>query len=63
LNVELVEGAGSLNIYYPNGQLVEDASGVVFWQAQLPESGDYAIDVLGSQEVDFTLRVSVTDSQ
>ncbi|MBD2464124.1 protein kinase [Oscillatoria sp. FACHB-1407] len=63
LNVELIEGAGSLNIYYPNGQLVEDASGVVFWQAQLPESGDYAIDVLGNQEVDFTLRVSVTDSQ
>ncbi|MDX2213096.1 MAG: protein kinase [Oculatellaceae cyanobacterium bins.114] len=63
LNVELTEGAGSLNIYYPNGQLIEDASGVVFWQAQLSESGDYAIDVLGNQEVNFTLKVSVTDSQ
>jgi tRNA A-37 threonylcarbamoyl transferase component Bud32 len=63
MTVELTQGAATLNIYSPNGQLVEDASGVVYWQAQLPDGGDYVVEVMANRDVDFTLRVSVSDSQ
>jgi serine/threonine-protein kinase len=63
LSAELLEGPVTLNIRYPNGELVEDASGVVFWQAQLPETGDYQIDVIATQPSDFTLDVSVTGGE
>lgn len=59
LSVELLEGPVSLNIRYPDGDLIEDASRVVFWQAQLPESGDYQVDVIATQPSNFTLEVSV----
>lgn len=59
LNVELRNGAATLSIRYPDGRLVEDAAGVVFWQAQLTRSGDYQIDVISSQDTSFDLRVSV----
>jgi serine/threonine protein kinase len=60
LSAELVEGPVTLTIRYPNGQVVEDARGVVFWQAQLPESGDYQIDVIATQQSNFRLEVSIT---
>ncbi len=63
LSAELLQGPVTLNIRYPNGQLVEDASGVVFWQAQLPESGDYQIDVIATQASDFTLDVDVSSGE
>ncbi|MBE9182730.1 serine/threonine protein kinase, partial [Oculatella sp. LEGE 06141] len=59
LSVEAAEGAVTLDIRYPNGQLVEDASGLVQWQAQLPTSGDYIVDVIATQPTDYTLDVSV----
>lgn len=63
MTVELTKGAATLNVYSPNGELIEDASGVVYWQAQLPDGGDYIIEVVANRDVDFTLKVSVTDSQ
>lgn len=60
LNVEILDGVATLNIRYPDGSLVEDASRVVFWQAQLPETGDYQIDVVSSDQTNFTLDVSAT---
>ena len=61
LKAELVEGAVTLNIRFPDGQLVEDASGIVFWEAQLPQSGDYRIDVVSADSVRFKLEVRVFD--
>ncbi len=61
LSAELVEGPVTLNIRYPDGELVEDASRVVFWEAQLPESGDYQIDVVSADTARFRLEVRVSD--
>lgn len=63
LSAELTQGAATLNIYSPNGKLVEDASGIVSWQAKLPDSGDYIIEVVSAQPVDFNLRVQINNSQ
>jgi serine/threonine-protein kinase len=60
LTLEVVGGNISFNVRFPNGDPVEDASGSSFWEAQLPESGDYQIDVSSNDAVDFTLRISVT---
>jgi serine/threonine-protein kinase len=59
LNVEIVAGAATLDIRYPDGRLVEDASGIVSWQSQLLTSGDYQIDVIAARDTSFTLNVSM----
>jgi len=46
-----------LDIRYPNGKLVEDASGVLEWESKLTRSGDYQIDVVANREVDFQLDI------
>jgi serine/threonine-protein kinase len=61
LTAELLVGAVSLNVRYPNGQLVEDAESVTFWQAQVPEDGEYIIDVIAADQADFTLGVTIVD--
>lgn len=63
LSVEVLEGPVSLNIRYPDGSLVEDASRIVFWEAQLPTSGDYRIDVVAADATRFRLEVRVTGGQ
>jgi len=63
LTAELVEpGAARMNIRYPNGELVEDAAGVNFWQAQATQTGSYIIDVTTDEETNFTLGVMLNDS-
>ncbi|HEY9645556.1 MAG TPA: protein kinase [Chroococcidiopsis sp.] len=60
MEVEAVEGNVRFNIRYPNGDLVQDAGGVEYWQAQLPDSGDFQVDVVADDAVDFTVRIKVT---
>jgi serine/threonine-protein kinase len=62
MTAELLSGAVSFDVRYPNGNLVEDASSVTFWQFSLPESGDYIIDVTADSPSPFELRISVTGS-
>lgn len=57
--VEPVTGDVTFNIRYPDGEPVEDASGLLSWQAQLPTAGDYQIEVIAPQETAFTLNVSL----
>ncbi|MBD2092643.1 serine/threonine protein kinase [Microcoleus sp. FACHB-1515] len=62
LSAELVEpGQASLNIRYPNGDLVEDASNIGFWQGSTSETGRYIVEVIADRETNFTLGVTVTD--
>jgi serine/threonine protein kinase len=62
LKAELLQGAVTISVRNPNGDLVEDASGITFWQAQVPTSGSYMIDVVATDSADFQLKVSVTGS-
>ena len=60
LRVEVTQGAAALDIRYPNGQLVEDAAGLVSWEGVATEAGAYQIDVVaGQQPVNFTLDVNL----
>jgi serine/threonine-protein kinase len=60
VSVAVEQGSVTLDIRYPDGQLVENASKLLNWQAQVPRSGEYQIDVIPiqDQDTDFTLDVS-----
>lgn len=59
LSARLSSGNATLRIRYPGGKPVEDGSGIVQWQAQLPRGGDYQIDVVANEETDFRLEINV----
>jgi len=59
LSVSVVQGPVSLDIRYPNGQLVEDASRLEFWQAQVDRDGEFRIDVRSEQPARFALNLGV----
>lgn len=62
MNVEVLQGNVRLRVRYPDGQSVNGASGQ---SAQvgpgLPQAGDYQIDVVANQTVNFVIRVSLTN--
>jgi len=61
LDVEILRGAVSLDIRYPDGQLIENAEHLVFWQGQVPVSGQYQIDVVAPEPINFGLEIQVRD--
>lgn len=49
-----------LDIRYPNGQLVENASGLGEWEGKIDSSGEYQIDVKTTEgPANFTIEVNV----
>jgi serine/threonine protein kinase len=49
-----------LDIRYPNGQLVENASGLGEWEGKVDASGEYQIDVKATEKpTNFTIEVNV----
>ncbi len=63
LTAQVIDGSVTLNIRDPNGNLIENASGVLSWESQLSRSGSYQIDVVPAQETDtnFTVNIGVRD--
>ncbi len=61
LKVQVNSGAVTLNIRYPDGRIVDDASNVLSWESELPRGGDYMIDVIAFQKTRFEMEVSVRD--
>lgn len=61
LSVIVTKGAVTLDIRGPNGQLLEDASKLLSWQAQVRNSGQYQIDVvpIPDNSVDFELLLDI----
>ena len=55
------QGPVVFDVLMPGGEMMADASGVVFWQSFLPVGGDYAIDVTSSQAAEFTLEIRASD--
>ncbi|WP_448565044.1 protein kinase domain-containing protein [Trichothermofontia sp.] len=51
--------AATMDIRYPDGQLVEDAAKVLSWEGQVPQAGAYQIDVVAPEPTDFTIAVRV----
>ena len=61
LNVEILRGAVSLDIRDPNGNLLKNAEGVVFWKGQATMTGQYQIDVIAPEPLDFGMEIQVRD--
>ncbi len=59
LNVEIFRGAVSLDIRDPNGNLLKNAEYVVFWKGQAAMTGEYQIDVIAPEPIDFALEIQV----
>jgi serine/threonine protein kinase len=53
------QGPVTFDVRLPNGELVEDASDVLFWQSYLPLGGSYSIDVKSPQEASFTMDIQI----
>ncbi|HEY9641553.1 MAG TPA: serine/threonine protein kinase, partial [Coleofasciculaceae cyanobacterium] len=59
LSVEVLSGSVTLNIRYPNGEIVEGGSGVGNWSGRIFDQGRYQIDVNATEPAPFSLRVLV----
>ncbi|HEY9874048.1 MAG TPA: serine/threonine-protein kinase [Candidatus Obscuribacterales bacterium] len=59
LRANVQKGAVTLDIRDPNGQLVENASGILSWEAPVSGDGNYQIDAIATKETSFTLDISV----
>lgn len=51
----------SFDVLVPGGEMMADASGIVFWKGYLLVEGDYSINVESDQPAVFTLEMSVSD--
>ena len=58
LDLPTVSGPVTLDVRFPDGELIPDASRVLSWQGQLPTSGDYLVDVSSPRPSNYVLRVS-----
>ncbi|TVQ05843.1 MAG: serine/threonine protein kinase, partial [Leptolyngbya sp. DLM2.Bin27] len=59
LDLPTVSGPVTLDVRFPSGEMIPDASRVLSWQGQLPTGGDYIVDVKSARPSNYTLRVSV----
>ena len=54
------QGPVGFDVLMPGGEMMVDASGVVFWESYLPVGGDYSIDVSAAQAAEYTLEIAVS---
>lgn len=54
------QGPAGFDVLMPGGEMMADASGIVFWESYLPVGGDYSIDVSAAQAAEFTLEIAVS---
>ena len=47
----------TFDILLPSGEMVPDASGIVYWEGFLPVGGDYAVEVSADRQTEFTLEI------
>ena len=59
LTVRITDSQGPVvfDVLMPGGEMMADASGIVYWESFLPVGGDYAIDVVADQQSEFTLEI------
>ncbi|NJM97303.1 MAG: protein kinase [Phormidesmis sp. RL_2_1] len=51
------QGPVSFDLLLPGGEMLADASGIVYWEGFLPVGGDYSIDVQTDRAAEFTLEI------
>ncbi|MEO0535678.1 MAG: protein kinase [Cyanobacteria bacterium P01_A01_bin.123] len=55
-----MSGPVTMEVLLPTGEVIPNASKVLYWQGQLQFGGDYWIDVSSPTPAEFTLDISVT---
>ena len=55
------QGPVGFDVLMPGGEMMADASGIVFWESYLPVGGDYSVDVSAAQSAQFTLEIVVSE--
>lgn len=61
LSAEIIDGRATLDIRNPDGQVIDNASGIVVWQSRVDTGGTYRIDVVAPPRTRFVLRLGVQD--
>ncbi len=55
----ITDGSATISITAPDGQPIQAAANVLSWEDQLPMSGVYQIDVIATQDTNFSLDISI----
>jgi len=65
LSVAVAQGAVTLDIRDPDGQLIEGATNLLNWQSQVSRSGDYQIDMIptANEDIEFTVNIGIENLQ
>ena len=63
LTVRITEAQGpaGFDVLLPGGEMMADASDIVFWESYLPVGGDYSVDVSADRAAEFTLEIAVSE--
>lgn len=59
VSTRVINGDVILDIRYPNGDLVENATGLGEWESKIDRPGEYKIDIKSNQESVFSLDITV----
>lgn len=59
VSARVLSGEVTLEIRYPNGNLVENATGLGEWESKIDRPGEYKIDIRANQESVFSLDITV----
>ncbi|MEC4802824.1 MAG: protein kinase [Jaaginema sp. PMC 1079.18] len=61
LEVEVLSGRVKLNIYSPDGEPIDAAQGVEFWQGKILRGGQYRLEAIAPRPQEFTLGLRYLD--
>ena len=59
VSVRVLSGNATLDIRYPNNELVENATGLGEWESKIDRAGEYKIDIKANQESVFSVDITV----
>jgi serine/threonine-protein kinase len=57
LTAEIIQGGATMDVRYPDGTPLENATGVSYSQSTIPANGEYLIDVSAPSSTAFSMRV------
>lgn len=59
VSARVLSGNATLDIRYPNGELVENATDLGEWESKIDRPGEYKIDIKANQDSVFSLDITV----
>jgi serine/threonine protein kinase len=59
----ILEGRVTLNLYSPDGEPIQQAQGVQYWQGRILRGGQYRIDAIADRPREFTMSLSYVSDE